>query len=75
MCLGNVFFALVLSMDSGKLVCIEWWWLGLFIAPTTILAVGWAFYRQEHRTVRCATTQHCSVSGACHVSFPLESTV
>jgi hypothetical protein len=41
----------------------------VFIAPTTILAVGWAFYRWAHRT------RHCSVSGACNVSRPLESTV
>jgi hypothetical protein len=40
MCLWNVFFTLVWSMESGKLVCIEWWWLGVFIAPTTILVVG-----------------------------------
>jgi hypothetical protein len=25
---------------------------GVFIAPTTILAVGWAFGRWAHRTVR-----------------------
>jgi hypothetical protein len=33
-------FALVLSVESGKLGCVEWWWLAVFIAPTNILAVG-----------------------------------
>jgi hypothetical protein len=28
MCLWNEFFALVLSVESGKLGFIEWWWLG-----------------------------------------------
>jgi hypothetical protein len=65
MCLWNVFFALVLSVESGKIGYLEWWWLGVFIAPTTILAVGCAFCRRAHRT------QHCSVSGACHVSYSL----
>jgi hypothetical protein len=45
MCLWNELFALVLNVESEKLVCFEWWWLGVFIAPTTILAVGWAFGR------------------------------
>jgi hypothetical protein len=54
MCLWNEFFTLVLSVESRKLGYLEWWWLGVFIAPTTILAVGWAFCRWAHRTVRCA---------------------
>jgi hypothetical protein len=54
MCLGSVLFALVLSVESGKLGCIEWWRLGVFIAPTTILVVGCALCRRAHRTVRCA---------------------
>jgi hypothetical protein len=28
--------------------------VGVFITPTTILAVGWTFCRHVHRTVRCA---------------------
>jgi hypothetical protein len=28
MCLWSVFFALVLSIESGKLGLLEWWWLG-----------------------------------------------
>jgi hypothetical protein len=65
MCLWSVLFALVLSVEGGKLGCLEWWWLGVFIASTTILAVGWVLCRQAHRTL------HCSLSGACHVSRPL----
>jgi hypothetical protein len=30
-------FALVLSVESVKLEWFEWWWLEVFIAPTTIL--------------------------------------
>jgi hypothetical protein len=32
--------ALVLSEMSEKLGCLEWWWLGVFIAPTTKPTVG-----------------------------------
>jgi hypothetical protein len=62
MCLWNESFALVLSVESGELGCIEWWWLGVFIAPTTILVVGCAFLstgtpdspvRTGHCTVHC----------------------
>jgi hypothetical protein len=35
--------------------CIEEWWLGVFIAPTTKMAVGELYCRRAHRTVRCAT--------------------
>jgi hypothetical protein len=37
----------------------------VFIAPTTILTVGWVLYRWTHRTVRWCTghsTVHCPVS-------------
>jgi hypothetical protein len=27
-------------MRIGKLGWLEWWWLGVFIAPTTILAIA-----------------------------------
>jgi hypothetical protein len=33
-------------------------WLGVFIAPTTKIAVGEGCCRMAHRTVRCATG-HC----------------
>jgi hypothetical protein len=35
-------------------------WLGVFITPTTKIAVGEGCCRMAHRTVRCATG-HCSV--------------
>jgi hypothetical protein len=40
--------------------CLEWWWLGVFIAPTTKTAVGEGCCRWAHRTVQCATG-HCPV--------------
>jgi hypothetical protein len=40
--------------------CLEEWWLGVFIAPTTNMVVGEGFCRMAHRTVRCAT-RHCPV--------------
>jgi hypothetical protein len=39
----NWFFALVLNVESGRFGCFEWWWLGVFITPTTLLAVGYSF--------------------------------
>jgi hypothetical protein len=47
---------------------------GVFIAPTTNMAVGGGFCRMAHRTVRCAT-RHCPVRQPRHqaVGFrPLE---
>jgi hypothetical protein len=35
--------------------CLEEWWLGVFIAPTTKMAVGEGCCRWAHRTVRCVT--------------------
>jgi hypothetical protein len=40
---------------------LEEWWLGVFIAPTTKMAVGELCCRRAHRTVRCAS----------HVTQPL----
>jgi hypothetical protein len=77
MCLWNEFFALVLSVESGKLGYIEWWWLGVFIAPTTILAVGFSFLstgasdspvRTGHRTIHCLVH---ATSVACWFRLPL----
>jgi hypothetical protein len=54
--------------------CLEEWWLGVFIAPTTNMAVGGGFCRMAHHTVRCATG-HCPVRQPRHpvVGFrPLE---
>jgi hypothetical protein len=39
MCIGVQSFALVLNAEFRKLGCLEWRWLGVFIAPTTILAI------------------------------------
>jgi hypothetical protein len=39
MCLGVNAFALVLNVEFRKLVWPKWWWLGVFIAPTTIPVV------------------------------------
>jgi hypothetical protein len=33
---------------SEKLGCLEWWWLGVFIAPTTNSTVGEAVCRWVH---------------------------
>jgi hypothetical protein len=39
-CVFEVFaFALVLNDKCRRLVLFEWWWLGVYIAPTTIPAV------------------------------------
>jgi hypothetical protein len=43
-----------------KLGCLEWWWLGVFIALNHHIAVGEAVCLWAHRTVRCATG-HCLV--------------
>jgi hypothetical protein len=54
--------------------CLEEWWLGVFIAPTTKMAVGEGCCRMAHRTVRC-TTGHCPVRQPRHPTVrvrPLE---
>jgi hypothetical protein len=54
--------------------CLEEWWLGVFIAPTTKMAVGELCCRWAHRTVRCATG-HCPVRQPRHPTVrvrPLE---
>jgi hypothetical protein len=61
-------FALVLNVEFKKLGWLEWWWLGVFIAPTTILAVavdGTPDSPMVHQTWQC------SLSGAYHVNKPL----
>jgi hypothetical protein len=60
--------------EGWKLGCIEVWWLGVFIAPTTKLTVGEGFCRMAHRTVRCSTG-HCPVCQPRHQAigfWPLE---
>jgi hypothetical protein len=40
LCLGVKSRALVLNAICWELGCLEWWWLGVFIAPTNKTAVG-----------------------------------
>jgi hypothetical protein len=57
--------ALVLNAMAEKLGCLEWWWLGVFIAPTTKPIVGDGLMsmgapdspvrQQRHPTVRVLT--------------------
>jgi hypothetical protein len=54
LCLRVKSRALVLNAMAEKLGCLEVWWLGVFIAPPTKMAVGEAVCRWAHRTVRCA---------------------
>jgi hypothetical protein len=41
--------------------CLEWWWLGVFIAPTTKTDVGEGCCRWAHRIVRYAQPRHPTV--------------
>jgi hypothetical protein len=68
LCLWSIAFALVLNVKFRKLGWLEWRWLGVFIAPTTILVVvvdGAPDSPVVHRT------GHYSLSGVCHVSASL----
>jgi hypothetical protein len=40
LCLGANALALVLNVKCWKLGCLEWWWLGVFIALNHQQAVG-----------------------------------
>jgi hypothetical protein len=40
LCLGVKSRALVLNAMARKLGCLEWWWLRVFIAPTTKPTIG-----------------------------------
>jgi hypothetical protein len=40
LCLGVKSRALVLNAMVANLDALKWWWLGVFIAPTTKMAVG-----------------------------------
>jgi hypothetical protein len=65
LCLGVKYRALVLNAMAEKLGCLEWWWLGVFIAPTTKPIVGDGLMsmgapdspvrQQRHPTVRVLT--------------------
>jgi hypothetical protein len=58
LCLGVKSRALVLNAMAENLDALNEWWLVVFIAPTTKVAVGRGCCRMAHRTVRC-TTGHC----------------
>jgi hypothetical protein len=63
-----------IECEVWKLRCLEVWWLGVFIAPTTKVAVGRGCCRWAHRTVRSATG-HCPVRQPRHPTVrvrPLE---
>jgi hypothetical protein len=61
LCLVLNALALVLNALAENLDALKCWWLGVFIAPTTKVAVGRGCCRWAHRTVRCAS----------HVTQPL----
>jgi hypothetical protein len=60
-CLVLNAIALVRCKKSKNLDAMNGGWLGVFIAPTTKMAVGEGCCRMAHRTVRCA----------CHVTWSL----
>jgi hypothetical protein len=78
MCLWKKFFGLVLSVESEKLGALNGGGWGVFIAPTTILAVGRSFLsmgapdspvRTGHDTVQCRVP----ATSVAHWSRPLDS--
>jgi hypothetical protein len=60
LCLVLNALALVLIVLAENLDALKCWWLGVFIVPTTKVAVGEGYCRRAHRTVRCAIG-HCAV--------------
>jgi hypothetical protein len=48
-----------------NLGCLEWWWLGVFIALNHQTTVGADCCRWAHRTVRYAT-EHCPMHQTRH---------
>jgi hypothetical protein len=74
LCLVLIALALVLNVKSENLDTLKCGGWGVFIAPTTKMAVGEAVCRWAHRTVRCATG-HCPVRQPRHPTVrvrPLE---
>jgi hypothetical protein len=65
LCLGVKSRALVLNAMAENLDALKWWWLGVFIAPTTKPPLGLGCCRWAHRTVRC-TTEYCPMRQPCH---------
>jgi hypothetical protein len=66
LCPGVNALALVLNENLGKLGCLWWWWLGVFIALNHQTTVGVGCCRWAHRTVRCAT-EYCLVCQPRHL--------
>jgi hypothetical protein len=56
LCLVLNALALVLNVLAEKLGCLEEWWLGVFIAPTTKVAVGEGCCRRAHQ-ILCPVRQ------------------
>jgi hypothetical protein len=55
LCLVLNALALVLNMLAENLDALKCWWLGVFIAPTTKVAVGEGYCRRAYRPARCTT--------------------
>ena len=64
MCLGVESFALVLNAMFGMLGCLCMRWLGVFIAPTTSIAVGEATGDGRTGQSGAPPDKHCRLSGA-----------
>jgi hypothetical protein len=74
LCLVLNSLALVLNVLAKNLDALKCWWLGVFKAPATKVAVGEGCCRMAYRTVRC-TTGHCPVPQPRHPTVrvrPLE---
>jgi hypothetical protein len=74
LCLALNAIALVWGLKAENLDKMNGGWLGVFITPTTKIAVGEGCCRMAHRTVRCATG-HCPVRQLRHLTVrvrPLE---
>jgi hypothetical protein len=74
LCLVLNALALVLNVLAENMDALKCWWLGVFIAPTTKVAIGEGYCRRVHRTIRCATG-HCPVRQPRHPTVrvrPLE---
>jgi hypothetical protein len=74
LCLVLIALALVLNVKSENLDSLKYGSWGVFIAPTTKMAVGEDVCRWAHQIVRCATG-HCPVRQPRHPTVrvrPLE---
>jgi hypothetical protein len=76
LCLVLNSLALVLNVLAKNLDALKCWWLGVFKAPATKVAVGEGCCRMAYRTVRCTTGQSGAppdtVRCPSHVTQPLE---